>query len=413
MKKILISLGLITFTLSTFAADLTTSVSPYKNTRGMAMGNTYVSSAIDETALLYNPAMLNVIEKHKFSLASVSAGLKVKEALEVSDVLSELGKAMGTGGKIEKIDNDPSKTPSQKSEEKLTYINDQLNKIINKDVNGYIGNFTGFVVPNFGLGIFSYANVNKMNVVIPAAPELQLDATFVIADAPIGFATEFGPLSVGVSARYINNVSFKKSLASSDLLTGTSDSSDKKLSALLGLTKNEGFGVNIGTSLNVDTLRLGLSVQDIYSKIGVWKDSPELDAYGHETNSGKYVTYYEGEKTINPNLRAGFAWTPTDWLLIAGDVENLLNKDMNGDGEDDKNIYKKIHLGSELKVFDWGSFLGLTLRGGFNQGYGTYGGALKALWIFELEYASYTEESGGTVGTKPNEIDSLAFTIRF
>jgi hypothetical protein len=62
----------------------------------------------------------------------------------------------------------------------------------------------------------------------------------------------------------------------------------------------------------------------------------------------------------------------------------------------EKNVRKKIHVGSELGVLD---MVGMT--GGINQGYPTVG-FYTDLYLMRLDLGMYTEEVGDRVGTRPD-----------
>lgn len=427
MKKILIFFLIVT-SFNIFAANNNDEISIqyYKNIRGMGMGNTYVTSASDESVLLYNPAMLNYIDRYKFSLFGIAAGMN-DQGKDVLDTMSDVSNDISSGD-FEKKDwnNDGTVDDS----DQFKYLKDKQSKINNLSLNGYFGDFTGLINKNFGIGLFAYSNINRLSIVNPVDPTIIANMS-VNVEAPIGIATKIGPFSLGASIRYINYINFDSKLPSNKLTNAQNVNDDKAMFALLGTTKNEGFGVDLGGLIGNDKFKLGFALQDAYTKVDTWQDSEELDANGHSTNSGNYVTYYIGEHVVNPNLRVGVSINPSKWLQLSGEVENLLNKDMNNDGEDDTNIYKKIHLGSEISLFP--HFINLKLRAGLNQGYGTYGFyvqplrfmsraplflkvVLFPLWMLnnvEVEYADFTEELSPHVGVKPNHMQALSFTLRF
>ncbi|BDU49790.1 hypothetical protein [Haliovirga abyssi] len=427
MKKILIFFLIVT-SFNIFAANSVDEISIqyYKNIRGMGMGNTYVTSASDESVLLYNPAMLNYIDRYKFSLFGLAVGMN-DEGKDVIGTMIDVSNDISDGS-FE--DNDWNNDGKVDDSDQFKYLKDKQSEINNLSLNGYFGDFTGLINKNFGIGLFAYSNINKLAIVNPVNPTVIANMSLNV-EAPIGIATKIGPFSFGASIRYLNYINFDSKLTSNKLISAQNVNDSKAMFSLLGATKNEGFGLDFGGLIGNDKFKLGFALQDAYTKVDTWRDSEEVNINGHPTNSGNYVTYYIGEHTVTPNLRAGISIKPSKWLQLSGEVENLLNKDMNNDGEDDTNIYKKLHLGSEISMFPHS--INLKLRAGINQGYGTYGFyvqplrfmeraplflkvVLLPLWILndvEFEYADFTEELSPHVGVKPNHMQALSFTLRF
>jgi len=79
-----------------------------------------------------------------------------------------------------------------------------------------------------------------------------------------------------------------------------------------------------------------------------------------------------------------------DWVDVTNNVKpvNLVT----GEEVDDDDFYKRVYFGAEAKL--WKRF---ALRGGFYQGYPSYGASLD-LWALKLDYASYAEELGAYAG---------------
>jgi hypothetical protein len=67
---------------------------------------------------------------------------------------------------------------------------------------------------------------------------------------------------------------------------------------------------------------------------------------------------------------------------------------------------KKIHAGLEIEL------PALTLRGGFNQGYYTYGASFD-FWLFQIDVASYAVELGEYVGQNEDRRFIFQLTMDF
>ncbi len=67
---------------------------------------------------------------------------------------------------------------------------------------------------------------------------------------------------------------------------------------------------------------------------------------------------------------------------------------------EDEDWGKRLHMGGEIKLWNY-RITTLTLRGGFYQGYPSYGAELK-LFMFHFQFVSYAEEIGGYAGQCEN-----------
>ncbi|OQY08764.1 MAG: hypothetical protein B6I28_04220 [Fusobacteriia bacterium 4572_132] len=411
----------------------------YRNIRGMGMGNSYTTSALNEAALLYNPAMLNYLKKSKWSIFSPGFGINT-DGMDSLPYLEEIISDVNDG-----------KLDTMNEAEIFNYIKNKQNEMNNKMINGYAGNFTGILMKNIGMGVFVYGDINKAGIENPVNPKLILDSSINV-DVPIGIATKIGPFRIGASARYINYLKTNAEITSADFLNPSEQ--------MFGATKHEGFGINLGSVIGGDKFRIGIAMQDAFTKIDVWEDSKTVYPEGHEKQGKvipddeldnrilidnyfsnedldgnseipRYTTYYKGEQKVMPNLRIGMAMYPKKWLQLSFDYENLLNEDMDGDGSPDDNPYKKIHVGSEISMLS--DTFNLKFRLGINQGYPTMGVYAQPLyfmgkaptWVkivlfpaylmheFEFELVDYTEELGPYAGMKPNHIKALGFSLRF
>ena len=95
------------------------------------------------------------------------------------------------------------------------------------------------------------------------------------------------------------------------------------------------------------------------------------------------ICYWPG-KSINTH----------DRLIFAADVRDFMNSDT---PLFDATIWKKVHLGAELR---WGP---LSLRGGYNSGYPTFGFGLRLPYLgARFDYAYWADELGTYAGQDPN-----------
>lgn len=109
------------------------------------------------------------------------------------------------------------------------------------------------------------------------------------------------------------------------------------------------------------------------------------------------VTALDAEYALGGGVSIG---QPGFDAQLGFEVRHLQNNDMD--------LAKKIHLGAEI------SLANISLMGGFNQGYLSYGAAVD-LWLLSLEAVSYSEELGYFPGqsAEARYMVSLKFDLSF
>lgn len=378
------------------------------------MGGTNVVAGFDESALLYNPALLKVLKGHKIALPSVGISTN-SDTFDLIDAIQDLS---DDADKINDEQNMLKLLQAYLNGETLTVtdegntvtINENKHQIPDKYLRGEMNSFTGFVTEGFGIGLFSNFKSNQIGltgnkvnpaVVINAEGNLEL---------PIGVAFKvFNKVNIGASIRAIASYKANSTIHYVELsdLSDDATSDEQKLS-IMNVEEATGYGINLGAVVELNKLNLAVSLRDPISKVQTSKYV--------ENDSNVYELQDVEKKSLPTNLSIGVSNKPyidgkQRKFFWAVEVENLLNKDLNGDGYDDKSFYKKIHAGTELYILDT-SLLDLKLRAGLNQGYLTYGASLKLL-VVEVEYANYTEELGPRTGMEKNTVNSLGVTMRF
>ncbi|MCX6130576.1 MAG: hypothetical protein NTX25_16135, partial [Proteobacteria bacterium] len=77
-------------------------------------------------------------------------------------------------------------------------------------------------------------------------------------------------------------------------------------------------------------------------------------------------------------------------MMIFADFRDL-------SGHSEPNVYKRLHLGAELKIARVFGF-----EGGLNQGYPSAGLFLN-LYVMRFDIGAYTEEVGNSAGIRPDQ----------
>jgi hypothetical protein len=388
--------------------------SSYKSIRSMGMGGTNVASGFDESALLYNPALLKVMKGHKISLPSFAVSSN-GDTFDLIDAMQDLG------DDADKINDEQNMlkllqaylngtTEVVTDDGQPVALNEGKNKIPDKYLRGEINSFTGFVVEGFGFGVFSNFKSNQIGLTgNKINPSVVVNGEGNV-EIPVGVAFKvFDKVNLGVSVRGIASYKANSTLHYVELSDLSDDAlSDEEKLSILNVEEAVGFGVNLGTVVELDKLNVAVSLRDPFSKVQTAKYVKNA--------SNKYELKDVDKKSLPTNLSIGLSNKPYIdgkqrkffWTV---EVENLLNEDLNGDGYDDKSFFKKVHAGTEYYLLDT-SWLDLKLRAGINQGYLTYGASVK-LFVVEVEYANYTEELGPHAGMDKNKVNSLGMTMRF
>ncbi|RLD16369.1 MAG: hypothetical protein DRI36_05735, partial [Caldiserica bacterium] len=169
--------------------------------------------------------------------------------------------------------------------------------------------------------------------------------------------------------------------------------------------KGIGFDLSFIWELN-DRLRIGGVLHDFTRT----KISYEEVKDGTTTVKSAYSSY------INPDLSIGIAYKPKriyywigksvsfpQFITLLVDVRNIFYKK---EPFYEATFFKKLHLGAEadLKI--------LKLRGGFYQGYPSFGLGLD-LWFLEIDYAFWGRELGRYPGQIPEWNHMISIRLSF
>ncbi len=304
-----------------------------RNLRALGMGGVYVSTVTPADAVFYNPAALGKVSGLNFQLLNAGVGVN---GLDVYNKIKDAG--------------DLSQT-------------ENFNRLVGTRV--WLDGFgkASFTMPNFGFGYYTdYQMVLELHD--PAFPKFktffQNDSAYVI-----GTAFDLGSdLSLGLSFKRINRWGGETLEVEASSVTNMDD-----VIALKDRFENkgQGYGVDVALMKNLDGLfnpNLSLVWRDVgntsFSKTAgvdappaiqqdlVFGAGANLDLPGLDIAVG-----LEGRKLLDPDVQVG----------------------------------KKLHLGAEV------SLPFIDLRGGFNQGYLSYGAGFNFL-IFRFDAVSYGEELG-------------------
>ncbi len=322
---------------------------PGLQARCLAMGGTCVSHVRGASALFFNPAALARVEGFDFTIAEVQAGIS-------KDTITFASQFQGS-----------------------TFTATDLNKVYGKTLTADITTRSGFVMPNFGFGVFSNSYTN-MQFSDPTFPTFNMklinDYGYLIGGAfSLGSRSSFG-----ATVRRINRWGGEEEISVSSLLGASSST----LASTFFQDRGVGYAIDIAvmTTLNYP-LQPTLSM--------VWQDQGVTT---FSLNSG-----VKPPPSQQDNLIFGAALKQQLGLI---DFTHAFEcKFIGTSGQD---FRKKIHFGTEA------SFGLFDLRAGINQGYITYGAAID-LWLFQFDAAAYATELGTFAGQARGDRYNVSLTF--
>jgi hypothetical protein len=348
---LLLSFGWFQFSAISLAAEF-----PYlyRGLRPLGMGGAFITLSDDENALFSNPAGLNDVKG--FGRAGI-----LNPLAEVSEA------SIGLYGDIKDVDGSD-----------ILAVTDLLNQHIGEHQHTRTALLPYVYSHNFAIGVLAQGTLD-LEVHNPAFPEVDSDAKTdlgVVTGLAYGFWDQM--FQVGASAKIVQRQGAKETFTAVDIAAGNFD-------PLEDVDKANDLGFDIGTKLNLP-LPLNPTAAVVVQNI-TDLDFGALGTIPQQVNAGV---------AINPSI-VGLVST-----TLAVEVDDLTKQ---VDGEED--LYKRVHLGTELRFPKI-----LALRGGINQGYFTAGFTLDSR-ILKLDGAVYTEEIGTYAGQKDDLRYALQATLGF
>ncbi len=315
---------------------------PSLPTRSVAMGSTSISDARGVESIFLNPAALSKVQGFSFNVFTVGAGVSTN-ALDLVTQFSSTG---------------------------ASFTVSDLNNLYGKRIFTEISAQSGFVLPNFGLGVYS-SNSALQNFTNPAFSTYNVDLVSDYGYVVAGAIELNKNLSFGVSARHVKRWSGNK---------------DIFLTSLIGSNPQNVIETQLPDKGSGNALDLGLmwEEQSNGNKKNfsfVWRD------VGH--------TKFQASAGVGPEEQK-------DNLIFGASHQSSLSfmtwtnafeyKFIRSEGS----FGKKVHIGTEL------SLALIDLRAGFSQGYLSYGVAVD-LALIRIEAAAFTTETGAEPGQTGND----------
>ncbi|MBC7741763.1 MAG: hypothetical protein H7061_06185 [Bdellovibrionaceae bacterium] len=320
--------------------------------RCWAMGATCITQVRGAQSLFINPAFLARMEGFDFILAQAQAGI------------SKDGQALA------------NQLQGSSSTISLQDIASLYGKTITADVTAR----GGIALPYFGLGAYSnnYLSETFQNPTFPTfnANFISDYGYFIAGAIPIGENTSFG-----VSARHARRWGGTKDINVSSLVGASGPNMIDQNFPDHGV--GNAIDLSFATSFPKAALKPTIAV--------VWNDVG--------TTQYKMTSGTQDPPAQKDNLNFGIS---IEHDFLAASWTHALEYKFIGTNNED--FSKKIHLGTEA------SYGVLDLRGGFSQGYLTYGAGLD-LWILKADVAYYAVELGTYAGQTRNDRYQYSITL--
>jgi hypothetical protein len=383
---------LVLFSISSFAQEgLQTSIHhQYESTRALGMGDAFVATASDYSALFYNPA-----------------GLARRDIGQINMSI-ELGGSTDTYKFYKDFDEvqkgfDSSTTDTQKFQAYSEFLQKYYGKPLNFRVKAFEAIWAR---PNWAIGLIPMDFTFEGQIHNQAAPTLDVRA-YADTTLAYGYAKDVrglvaGKLSVGTTAKFINRGYINRTVNALDLVA------DPKT-----VKKEDGRD---GYTLDFD---VGTLYTPMIPDEGFWSlfqlAKPTFGAvvrnaldYGFENSfhllNKEKVTAPE---KLNRVLDVGAKFEYPEFWIFGGRGE----VDIRDIGHPNFSWRRSFHLGFE---FDWTvtSWWQGHYRIGVNQGYPTLG-ASACLFIFNLDVVTYGEDVGTYDTPKENRVYMAKLNLDF
>ncbi|MDP2167397.1 MAG: hypothetical protein Q8J64_03585 [Thermodesulfovibrionales bacterium] len=332
----------------------------YRGARTAAMGGAYTAVGGDVEALFYNPATLY---KMDFQLNLINPLVDVNE--NALDIYQDAADAMD-------VDNET---------DRLNKITEIIQKNMGKPLHVRAALFPGFAVKNYAFGVLGQVEFDtRLHNPLGSAGAVEMDGGYEYGPvAGFSLPTGIGGLRAGLGAKLISRSWVKRNFTVREIASENFDMNDYT-------TENSDFSLDAGLLYELPVMeslkpKIGVSVLDI----------TDLDF----KEGGKIPMRANIGLSVNPKVPF------LGDVILAADYEDVTNE-----FAEDKSTWKRVHLGAELGLLK----RHLLLRGGVNQGYGTFGAELD-IWVIKLAYTYYAEEIGAYAGQEMDKRQMASLTI--
>ncbi len=332
--------------------------------RALGMGGAGVAVLATDHVFFYNPAQLNRFKSGRLTI------------LDLQMIFNQ-----GLLKQIEFVQKHQAEFQEMKDfgdEATNKFLEEAMSLIQQRALAGFSGPFPlNIIGRNWGGGFFTRANVDYQfqqgASTIPA-----IDAT-VQADLLL-----IGAFAVGIQKPLPQRLSLGASVKYIDRFTTNILGPVAELNSNLVAYEGKALSFDMGALYSINRRWfVGATIYDL--------NSPKLD-YHLDAEAKKDTNFFAivPNGKIEPSLRLGTAYY-SRWKITPFFRNITLAFDLDQPFDNQISFFKKLYFGIE------GTLPFLQLRGGFAQGYPTWGLGLY-LYILSLDYALYGEEWGRYAG---------------
>jgi hypothetical protein len=323
--------------------------------KGLGMGNAYTLHARGHDAVNYNPAAFARMQGFQFRLMGLGVGMNAIDSYsEYKDIFDN---SDNVGDTLNALYGDPiwARVDYQMSVSAGPFI-----------VGAYARNNLGFTLLN------------------PVLPRLE---TNFYSDVVLfgGAGVEIIPkiFDIGVMAKRITRYA-----GAGDITASTLAYLDSELIENVANQTGVAYGVDLGAKLTLP---------------GEWNPSVGFAWQDIGDTTFSFSATNPAPRTIQDRMNVGIGMEK-DFGLAK--LRPALEFKMLNSSSTEVQIGKRLHMGLELELPL------LTLRGGFHQGYYTYGASFD-FWVFQVDAATYAVELGEYVGQQEDRRYMIQLTMDF
>lgn len=316
--------------------------------RGLGMGDAFTALSNDDSALFYNPAGLVRVRGLNLKLFGVRVGVSGLDAYQSVQGL-QTNTASGFA--------------------------DAIDEIYGESVGVKAAGEAAFTTPFFGFAAYNHADT-LLQINNPVFPEVYAN---IINDYGyvMGLGLPIGPLiHTGLNLRYVKRTGARENFGA----TNIADLDSADLTARV-TNWGKGYGADAGVNLVVPLPFFSATVSAVWKNIGqtVFR-SPDPDVE---------IPFEDNDITLGVGLAFE---TPLLSIAPAVDVRRLNDTNVQ--------ITRKLNLGVEvgLPLLD--------IRGGFHEGYYTYGLGVN-LGVLRVDAATY----GVELGAYPGQMEDRRYLV--
>lgn len=323
--------------------------------KGLGMGNAYTGSAQGHDAIFYNPAAFAQLKGVQFRLMGLQLGINDLNAY--SKYKNIFSSSSNLSNSLNSLYGDPAWV---RGDYQLSW------------------SFGPFIAGGFSRANAGFALTN------PALPYLDANY-FAEYGVFMGTGMEIVPeyIDAGFIVKRITRVA-----GGGDLPASAFASLDSQTIESLAKRSGVAYGVDFGTKLKMPGK--------------VWKPSIAFAWQDIGSTKFSFSPSSPAPATIQDRMNVALS-LEGDWGLVkfrpTVEYKNVNSKTS-------IQTAKKLHAGAELEL------PAVTLRGGFNQGYLTYGASFD-FWLFQVDAAVYSVELGEYVGQQEDKRYMIQLTMDF